>query len=150
MLLNKELTEIEKLIEKYDRQNINVSSKGIDWHLDHSLKVIISVCGQLKKSDPSAYQWKFNAIRIFVYTFNFFPRGKGRSPKSVLPPENILKEDIKSQLDLAKKELVSIINLPAKSYFRHPYFGFLNLKKAKKFLKLHTLHHLKICREIVK
>lgn len=150
MLLNKELAEIEQLIEKYGQQNIIISAKGIDWHLDHSLKVIIAVCGQLKKSDPSAYQWKFNTIRVFVYAFNFFPRGKGKSPKSVLPPENILKEDIENQLDLARKELASIINLPAKSYFRHPYFGFLNLKKTKKFLNLHTLHHLKICRDIVK
>ena len=150
MLLNNELVEIEYFIEKYDQQNINVSAKGIGWHLDHSLKVIIGVCGQLKKSDPSAYQWKFNAIRVFVYTFNFFPRGKGKSPKSVLPPENILKQDLKNQLDLARKELVSIMSLPTKSHFKHPYFGFLNLKKTKKFLNLHTLHHLKICIDIVK
>lgn len=150
MLLIKELAEIEYFIEKFDQQKINVSAKGIDWHLDHSLKVIIGVCGQLKKSDPSAYQWKFNAIRVFVYTFNFFPRGKGKSPKAVLPPETILKEDLKNQLELARKELVSIMSLPTKSNFKHPYFGFLNLKKTKKFLKLHTLHHLKICRDIIK
>jgi hypothetical protein len=150
MLLNEELTEIEHLIEKYDQQNINVSAKGIDWHLDHSLKVITGVCGQLNKSDPSTYQWKFNAIRVFVYTFNFFPRGKGRSPRAVLPPEIILKQDLKNQLVKAKQDLNSILSLPAKSYFRHPYFGLLNLKKTKKFLKLHTLHHLKICRDIIK
>ena len=150
MFLNNELAEIKHFIEKYDQKNINVSAKRVDWHLDHSLKVINGVCGQLKKSDPSAYQWKFNAIRVFVYTFNFFPRGKGKSPKSVLPPENILKQDLKNQLDLAEKELFSIMNLPIKSHFKHPYFGLLNLKKTKKFLKLHTLHHLKICRDIVK
>ena len=150
MLINKELTEIENFIEKYDQQNIKVSTKGIDWHLDHSLKVIIGVCGQLKKSDPTKYQWKFNVIRVIVYTFNFFPRGKGKSPKVVLPPENISKQDLFNQLDLARKELVLISNLPGKSYFKHPYFGFLDLKKTKKFLKLHTLHHLKICRDIIK
>jgi hypothetical protein len=150
MFLNNELAEIEHFIEKYDQQNINISAKRIDWHLDHSLKVINGVCVQLKKSDPTAYRWKFNAIRIFVYTFNFFPRGKGKSPKSVLPPENILKQDLINQLDLAEKELISIMNLPTKSHFKHPYFGFLNLKKTKTFLKLHTLHHLKICRDIVK
>lgn len=150
MLINKELAEIEYFIEKFDKQNHKVSTKGIDWHLDHSLKVIIGVCGQLKKSDPSNYQRKFNIIRLFVYTFNFFPRGKGKAPKVVLPPENILKQDLIKQLDLTRIELVSIMDLHAKSYFKHPYFGFLNLKRTKKFLKLHTLHHLKICRDIVK
>jgi len=150
MLLEKEFTEIERFIEEYNKQNIKISAKGIDWHLDHSLKVIIGVCGQLKKSDPSAYRWKFNAIRVFVYTFKFFPRGKGKSPKAVLPPENILKQDLKNQLFKAKQDINSIMSLPAKSHFKHPYFGFLNLKKTKIFLKLHTLHHLKICRDIIK
>ena len=150
MVLQKELAEIEQFIEKYKAQNSSISAKGIDWHIDHSLKVIISVCRLLKKSDPSTYKWKFNGTRLFVYTFNYFPRGKGKSPKAVLPPTNILKEDLKNQLDETKQELNSLLNLPQKSYFNHPYFGSLDLIKTKKFLKLHTLHHLKICREIVK
>ena len=150
MILQKELAEIEQFIEKYETQNSNISAKGIGWHIDHSLKVIMGVCDQLKKSDPSTYQWKFNGTRLFVYTFNYFPRGKGKSPKAVLPPENILKENLKNQLEKTKQELNSILNLSSKSYFNHPYFGSLNLKRTKKFLKLHTLHHLKICRDITK
>ena len=150
MILQNELTEIEQFTEQYKTQNSNISSKDIGWHSDHSLKVIIGVCGLLKKSDPSTYQWKFNSVRSIVFMLNFFPRGKARSPKAVLPPESIQKEDIISQLNIVKKELNTITNLPSKSYFKHPYFGDLDLKKTKKFLKLHTLHHLKICRDIVK
>ena len=150
MLLNKELIEFEQFIDKYDQQKQSVSAVNIAWHLDHSLKVINGVCGMLKKSKPSDYQWKFNHIQLIVFTLNFFPRGKAKSPKAVLPPDNISKEDIKAQLKKAKEELNSIINLPANSHFQHPYFGALNLKRTKKFLKLHTIHHLKICRDIVK
>jgi hypothetical protein len=150
MLLNKELNEFEQFIAKYDQQNQSVSAVNIAWHIDHSLKVINGVCGMLKKSKPSDYQWKFNHIQLIVFTLNFFPRGKAKSPKAVLPPDDISKEDLRTQLKKAKEELNSITNLPAKSHFKHPYFGSLNLKRTKKFLRLHTVHHLKICRDIVK
>ena len=150
MHLLEELNEIEHFIEISDKQNINISIKAVDWHLDHSLKVVIGVCGLLKKSDPSDYSWKFNGTRFIVFLLNFFPRGKAKSPRGVLPRENISKEDLKNQLNIAQKELNSIVNLPAKSNFKHPYFGYLNLKKSVKFLQLHTTHHLKICRDIEK
>ena len=38
--------------------------------------------------------------------------------------------------------------LNANSYFKHPYFGDLNLKKTLWFLNLHTNHHLKIIKDI--
>jgi len=43
MFLSNKLSEIEWMIEKSDIENIKVSKKGIDWHLDHSLKVLIGI-----------------------------------------------------------------------------------------------------------
>ena len=150
MLLINELTQIEDYLKESHQLNADVSSKGIDWHLDHSLKVIISVCRAVQKSTPSSYKWKFNSIRVVVFLVSYFPRGKGKSPKQVLPPEIILKEDISNQIALAKESLNNTLNLPSKSNFKHPYFGVLNLKQTQKFLRLHTKHHLKICADIIK
>ncbi len=149
MLLQIELNQLEEYINSFEKINTTISSKNVGWHLDHSLKVINSVINAVKESDPAAYKWKFNFIRTFVYTFNYFPRGKGKSPKRVLPPEELLKEDIYDQIVQVKLNLESVSSLPAKSHFKHPYFGVLNLRQTRKFLSLHTNHHLKICADIL-
>jgi hypothetical protein len=150
MLLKNELDEIAQLIDLGNKKNSTVSEKGIFWHLNHSLIILINVSKMLKKSDPSDYKSTFNFKRSLVFALNFFPRGKGKAPKATHPPDNITKEELLKQLEEAKQQTNSIEDLPTKSNFKHPLFGVLNLKQTLKFLKLHTNHHLKICRDIIK
>ena len=149
MLLEKQFAEIEKLIDKASLENKAISKKGIDWHLDHTLKVLINVPKALKKSESSSYKSTFNFWRFVIFTLNWIPRGKGKAPKHVRSFEEIKYEDLILQFEEAKKQLESIEELSPKSNFKHPYFGVLNLKQTKKFLRLHTEHHLKICRDIL-
>jgi len=149
MHLQKELNQLEAYITSLEKIDPSISSKNIGWHVDHSLKVINSVVSVLKESDPTAYKWKFNLLRTYIYTFNYFPRGKAKAPKRVLPPEQIRKTAIYDQIAKAKSNLEIIAALPATSNFQHPYFGTLNLRQTLKFLSLHTNHHLKICRDIL-
>lgn len=150
MLLEKEFAEIDQLIDNDNIKNLKVSSKSIGWHLDHLLKVLINVSKLLNNSDSSDYKSNFNFMRFLIYTLGFIPRGKGKAPKSVLPTDDITKEYLAKQLEDAKLQIESIKTLKLKSNFKHPYFGILNLKQATKFLKLHTNHHLKICRDLIK
>ena len=149
MFLNNEITALEGMITNSEIKATDVSSKGIDWHLDHSLKAIIVVTKALKKSDPSNYQRKYNLLRSVIFMSGKIPRGKGKAPRSVLPPENILKEDLHLQFDTAIEALNELENLPPASNFKHPYFGQLDLKMSLRFLSLHTNHHLKIMKEIL-
>ena len=137
------------MITNSDIKATDVSTNGIDWHLDHSLKVIIVVTKALKKSDPSKFQRKYNLLRSVIFMSGKIPRGKGKAPRSVLPPDNVLKEDLYLQFDSAVEALNQIEKLDPSSNFKHPYYGQLDLKMSLRFLLIHTNHHLKIMKEIL-
>ena len=144
------LAQLESHIPNHKKTNPAVSQSTIGWQIDHSLLVINSVIDQLKNSNPKNYRWRFNKWRFIIQIKNSIPRGKVRVPKSVKPIDVASIEDLKSKLEIAKKNLSDLENLPAKSYFTHPFFGDLNLKTTIWFLKLHTKHHLKIIADIHK
>ena len=149
MFLKEQIATIEKMNDHLELSATQVSTKGVDWHVDHMLKVIIKVSNALKKSDPSTFRRKYNLLRSVIFVSGKIPRGKGKAPKSVLPPEVILKEDLLLQIKEARKHLNEMKELQTDSNFKHPYFGVLNLKMAQRFLDIHTKHHLKIIREIL-
>ena len=149
MKLNQLIEILDQNIQHYSVVNKKVSSKGVDWHIDHSLRVINGVCYALKNSNPNDYQWKFNFLRTYILCSGVIPRGKGRSPKVVNNESSIQLEELHQQITDAKKHLTEIHKLPKKSNFKHPYFGLLNLRMTKLFLKIHTKHHLKIINDII-
>ena len=153
MSLNKvksALNNLELHIENYNRSKPKVSKSDVAWHLDHSLKVINGVCITLQKSDPTLYKNNFSFLGKVFFTLGFFPRGKAKAPKQVKPPEIVLKEDIISQLQLAKTNVDSIHSLDKNAFFKHPLFGDVNTVRIYRFLALHTNHHLKIIEDIMK
>ncbi len=148
--MNKELTAIEKYIKDKDKSREKVSKVTVGWHLYHSLRVINSVCNSLQSSDPNVYKKEFNFVRFLVYTMGKIPKGRGKAPKSVLPPNEITTEDIITQLEKAIEKLDMFETLHEKSHFKHPVFGVLNKKQTRRFLKIHTKHHLQIVKDILK
>jgi len=150
VFLKVEIAALEQMIEHSEISSTQISVKGIDWHIDHSLKAIIQVSKALQRSDPSVFQFKYNLLRSVIFISGKIPRGKGKAPKSVLPPDIILKEDLFLQIKVVNKLLQEMKDLPPDSNFKHPYFGVLNLKMSLRFLDIHTNHHLKIMNEILK
>ena len=149
MILEKEIEIVSSTIPHYKRQNDTVSKSGVDWHIDHSLKVILAVSDTIKKSDPRIYKWTFSFLRTIIFIVGRFPRGKAKAPKITSSNKAIDKDQLLSQFTLAKEQLLDIKKLPKNSHFKHPVFGILNLKQTIKFLRLHTQHHLKITNEII-
>ncbi len=148
-ILDKEFSLIKEYIDYQEKNNLKISKANVGWHLDHSLKVINSVFAALETSSSNDYTRKFNVLRLFTFTLGSFPRGKAKSPKRVLPPEIIEKEDIENQLEKAITNFEKIEGLEENQFFMHPLFKQLNKKQTIKFLRLHTNHHLKIVKDIV-
>ncbi len=144
------LNSLEAHIANHSVSNPKISDTDIAWHIDHSLKVINNVIIALQKSDPNSYKNNFSFLGKLFFKLGFFPRGKAKAPKHVKPPEVILKEDLISQIQLAKTNVETIVNLDKNAYFKHPLFGNINTTRVYRFLVLHTNHHLKIINDIMK
>lgn len=146
----KELDLMEGYIAQRDVISPEVSAVDVAWHLDHSMKVVLKLYQALKYSDPAAHRSAFKPVRSLVFTTGRMPRGVGKAPKSVLPPENIVTEDIVRQLNEVRALLTKFPELDAKQHFEHPVFGVLKRKRAMRFLRIHTRHHLRIIEDIVR
>lgn len=144
------VAEIEMYIPQKEIKNSAVSASTIGWQLDHSLKVINAVCQWTINSNPKDYKWKFNFWRSVLLPLGYFPRGKAKAPKHVLPSEVITSNALKQQLETAKAFIPTIANLPNDVYFKHPLFNMLTKRQTIRFLEIHTNHHLKIVKDILK
>ena len=147
--VNHVLNSLESHIENHSAFNQKISNGDNAWHIDHSLKVINNVIIALQKSDPNLYKNNFSLLGKTFFKLGFFPRGKAKAPKYVNPPEVVLKEDLISQMELAKTNIKTIASLDKNAYFKHPLFGNINTKRVCRFLVLHTNHHLKIINDIL-
>lgn len=146
--LNNLIIQLEGNIPNQQIANHHISKSNIGWHIKHSLLIIDGIIESLKKSNPKKYKWNFKILRLIVFTLNRIPRGRGKSPKIVIPKkydELSLIKDCQNAL-IKIKELESI---DKDRYFKHPYFGNLKLHKAIKFLEIHTIHHLEIINDIL-
>lgn len=144
------LIQIEKNIPFKDQKNTQISKSDIGWQLDHALKVFNAVSEWTIKSDPKGYKWTFNFWRTLLFPMGYIPRGKAKAPKYVLPPKIIKTEDLQAQLHIAATHIETLKTLPEKAYFKHFVFGKLSKKQTLSFLQMHTNHHLKIVRDILK
>ncbi|WP_339623053.1 DinB family protein [uncultured Winogradskyella sp.] len=148
-VLENELDHIERFIPQSESINTSISKTNVAWHLEHSLKVINAVIATMQKSDPALYIDNFSFLGKILLTLKFFPRGKAKAPKHVLPSNTILVEDIKTQLAEARQNIKSITGLDKNAYFKHPLFGNVNTFRVIRFLDAHTNHHLKIVKSIL-
>ncbi len=148
--LNILLDKLDDYIPSLNVSNLEVSSANIGWQIDHCLIVVNRVSNQLKVSNHNDYNWKFNFVRTLIFTLKTIKRGKVNAPAVALPDGEITIESLKQKIQIAKKNCEEIALIHKNCFFVHPYFGDLNVKQTQKFLLLHTNHHLKIIKDILK
>lgn len=144
------INELETKIPHSEKLNPTISGGSVGWHIHHSLLVGLQIIKAVEKSDPKNYRWKFNLNKSFVYTLNKIPRGKAKAPESVRPKEQLDAVVMKQHMELLKNRLPVLDTLHPNNYFKHPYFGNLNVKATIKMLMLHTKHHIRIINDIIR
>jgi hypothetical protein len=144
------LPELANYIADYNQSNHAISEASVGWHIEHSLLVIKQVTATVAQSEPKLYKSKFNLSRFFVFLLKTIPRGKAKAPKVVIPVDEITIETLQESLKNTYQAIAYLKDCQDNQYFMHPFFGQLNKKQTIKFLEIHTKHHLKIVRDILK
>jgi len=147
--LNVQLEELANKISFQETVNMNVSNSTIGWHIEHSLLVINLIIEQLKISEPKNYKWSFKLSREVVFVLKKIPRGKAKSPKAVAP-KAFDEKTLREHLEITKINIQDLESIISDKYFNHPFFGNLKVNRTKKFLRIHTKHHLEIINDIAK
>ena len=144
------LNELELHIANKDKINLAISTSTVGWQINHCLLVINGVIKQLEQSEPQNFVSKFNFKRWLIFTTSRIPRGKANAPKHVNPQVEATTFELTEKINLAKKNCALLSSLQKNQFFKHPFFGDLNVNQTIKFLNVHTFHHLKIIRDLVK
>lgn len=145
-----QIDQLHSFILEGNQLNRKVSDKGTYWHIDHSLQVLRGIPEVLKNSNPKDYQPKFSFTKWLIMSTGYIPRGKGRAPKHTIPQNEVTQQDLLSQLEIVKTGIDNLNKLDKNKTFKHPLFGWLNLLDTIKFMGIHTHHHIKIIRDIMK
>ncbi len=144
------LKEINSYIARKDKKREKVSSRSIGWHIEHSLHVVSSVISALRHSNPEEYQTEFSVVKSYVFTKEEIPRGTAKSPEEFISEKDDFEtEELKELLEKVTHKLTLIENLDENAFFPHPFLGNLNKKDTLTFIRIHTIHHLKIMKDIV-
>jgi hypothetical protein len=145
--LAQQLAEMESMIPMAETQNSDISNASVGWHLAHAILVFNQVISAVAKSDPVNYKPRFSWTKFIIFLTKHIPRGKAKAPKAVEPT---LDMDLKEALERASLAIINLMSVAPNQFFPHPYFGDLNRDKTIQFLWIHTEHHLKIVRDLLK
>jgi DinB superfamily len=119
-------------------------------HIDHSVKVALSIVNRLTKPEPVERPLSFLG-RAVLYC-NWIPRGRGRSPAK-LHGARETPLVLETALTKLEERLASVsaadVDAARMPVVPHPRFGGLTPQQALRFLAIHTEHHLKIVAEIL-
>lgn len=141
--------ELASYIPQSELRNDQVSASNVGWQIEHSLLVISSVIEGVKRSDPSKYKWSFRPFKYLIFWRGKIPRGKSKAPKFVVP-DTFTAESLQNHIDSCRAKITEFESVGAGHYFSHPYFGDTKKKDVIPFLELHTEHHVKIIKDILK
>ncbi len=142
------LRELRNFSRDFGKQNLDISGWTVGKHVEHCCKTMVAVCRALADSKGSPPHRKWSLPRTIVLLTGKIPRGKAEAPDSVLPGSDNTPDSISSILDEADAAIKSAKQLPANSWFAHPFFSSLKRDEALRFILVHNKHHLKIIRDI--
>lgn len=144
-----QLQEVSFFKDFYDESNAQVSAASAGWHIEHLLLVFTSILEGLKKSDSGQYAPRFNIFKLLIMATGHISRNRGKAPKFTLP-QQLDAQGVEDKIERVRQQLSELQHLHPRAHIHHPYFGHLNVSESLRFLYIHTHHHLKIIRDILK
>ena len=143
------INELETRLPFIEQKKESVSQVTVGWHLEHSLLALIKMISAVEQSNPADYKWKFSVKRSVVFALGKFPRGRAKAPESVKPGEEITRSNIIGLIAKAKQKAELFEKLSKDKFFKHPVFGDVRVKQARRIITIHTHHHIKIINDII-
>lgn len=143
------LDKLRNYVSSYDLCQPSISASPVGWHIEHLLLVIDAITHRLAQPKKENFKSSFSLRRFIVFTTGNIPKGRAKAPEAVRPKGDITKDSLMQHFIETEKKISGWNTMEGHQYFEHPYFGHLKLKKAIRFLEIHTKHHLKIVEEIV-
>jgi hypothetical protein len=136
-----------------------VSAWSPAHHLHHVALANAHIFSDLSKAaeaeTPDAPEGRINAMGLKILTLGRIPRGRGRAPREVSPPDDLARAGFeaaharsRSAFEALEPHLDALPGLKAR--MRHPFFGKLNAPQWLRFLLVHTRHHLAIIEDVAK
>ena len=144
------LDQLENHIQYSESTNFLVSQSTVGWQIEHSLLTINGIITAIQNSNPKEYSWQFSFMKWIILATKKIPRGKAKAPKVVVPKEGVTIANLEQHLAKAIDAIKALEFVSKNHFFKHPYFGNLKKKQTILFLEIHTHHHLKIIRDIVR
>jgi hypothetical protein len=144
------LDQLEDYIPKSEFVDLQVSQSTVGWQIEHSLLTINGIITAIQNSNPKEYSWQFSFMKWVILATKKIPRGKAKAPKVVVPKEGVTIANLEQHLAKARDAIKALEFVSKNHFFKHPYFGNLKKKQTILFLEIHTHHHLKIIRDIVR
>lgn len=127
-----------------------ISSVTVGWHLDHILLTINQIYNVLEKSNPKDFVENPNLGKSMLFASGKMPRGKIKTSESLNPTEVVTLQRINRDYETAIGNILRFDSLHQKAHLNHFSLGALKRENAKRFLVIHTNHHLNIISDIVK
>ena len=143
------IDELETKLPFIEQKKESVSQVTVGWHLEHSLLALVKMITAVEQSNPAEYEWKFSLSRSVVLMLGKFPRGRAKAPDSVKPGGEITRATITRLIEKAKQKAEQFEKLSNDKFFKHPVFGNVQLKQARRIIAIHTQHHIKIINDII-
>ena len=144
------IDQLEQNINSSNQLNSNVSASNVGWHIEHILLTINGILIELARPKTNDFKPKFSLLKSIIFLTKTIPRGKAKAPKIVQPADLYDVVSLQNHINKTKAELQKLESIHKENYFNHPYFGGLKRDKTVLFLEIHTNHHLKIIKDILK
>lgn len=148
MILSNEISELESYLDNLRLISTDVSTVDVGWHIDHVLRANVVICYQLIQSDNETPKRNYNLHKARISLTKSIPRGKKETHPSVSSAKEVTIQDVQRRLKTLKALLPKLEDCHPENGFVHQAIGWMNLEWSKKFMQIHTEHHLKIIRDI--